>query len=131
MTDVRMPLREASEATGIPANTLRSRYKVGKLKGERDNSGRLFVWIDPLAVPSKNRVSHNAKQVRNDGEIEALKAHVETLKDRLVLAEARVTEWQKKAEAAQAESLDLWRRFTKQLMEREQPRSWWDRLLGR
>lgn len=103
MTEIRMALREASELLGIPANTLRSRYKVGKLKGERDNSGRLFVWIDPTFAGSKKPTSHNAKHPRNEGELEALKAHVETLKGQLAKAEDRAAEWQSKAEAAQAE----------------------------
>lgn len=79
MADVRMSLREASEATGIPSNTLRSRYKSGKLRGERDNSGRLFVWIDPTVQGSKSKTSNSSKQVRNEGELEALRGHVETL----------------------------------------------------
>ena len=103
MSEIRMPLREASELLGIPANTLRSRYKVGKLKGDRDNSGRLFVWIDPTSAGSKKPTSHNAKHLRNEGELEALKGHVETLKVQLDRAEARATEWQGKAEALQDE----------------------------
>lgn len=117
MTEIRMALREASELLGIPANTLRSRYKVGKLKGERDNSGRLFVWIDPTFAGSKKPISHNAKYPRNEGELEALKSHVETLKVQLDKAEARAAEWQAKAEAAQAE-----------LTQRN--RSWLSRMFG-
>lgn len=143
MADIRMSLQQASEATGIPANTLRSRYKVGKLKGERDNSGRLFVWVDPLAPPKK-RNSKNAKPVQEDGELEALRGHVETLKDQLAAAdlraatwqakaeaaataEIRAATWQAKAEAAQAEVLALWQRIA----EEQHPRSWWDRVRGR
>lgn len=131
MTVLRMSLADAAAALGVPVNTLRSRFKAGKIRGERDNQGKLWVWIDPAWQGSTSKASKPSKQVRNDGEIEALRSHVETLKDRLVQAEARATEWQQKAEAAQAESLDLWRRFTDKMMEREQPRSWLDRLLGR
>lgn len=126
MADVRMSLREASEATGIPANTLRSRYKAGKLRGERDNAGRLFVWIDPTAQSSKSKVSNSSKQVRNDGELEALKGHIVTLERQLAAADDRAVEWQAKAEAAQAELLEVWQRLAK-----EQPRSWWNRMLRR
>lgn len=131
MTDLRMSLREASEATGIPANTLRSRYKAGKLRGERDNAGRLFVWIDPAAQGSKSKASNSSKQVRSDGELEALKGHIETLQVQLAAADARAADWQTKAETAQAENADLWQRFTEHLMMREPPRSWWDRVRGR
>lgn len=126
MADVRMSLREASEATGIPSNTLRSRYKSGKLRGERDNSGRLFVWIDPTVQGSKSKTSNSSKQVRNEGELEALRGHVETLKGQLAKAEARADEWQAKAEAGQAEVLELWQRLAE-----DQRRSWWSRMLGR
>lgn len=127
MADIRMSLQQASEATGIPANTLRSRYKVGKLKGERDNSGRVFVWIDPLAVASKKRVSKNAKPVRSDGELDALKGHIVTLEGQLAAADARAADWQTKAEAAQAELLVLWKRIA----DEQRPRSWWSWVRGR
>ena len=127
MADVRMSLREASEATGIPANTLRSRYKAGKLRGERDNAGRLFVWIDPTAQSSKSKVSNSSKQVRNNGELEALKGHIVTLEGQLAAAETRAADWQAKAEAAQAEVLELWQRIAGE----QRPRTWWDRVLRR
>lgn len=103
MTEVRMPLAEAAEALGLPVNTLRSRFKAGKIRGERDNAGRLFVWIDASKPPSKKAASNSSKRLRNEGELESLKAHVETLKGQLAKAEDRAAEWQSKAEAAQAE----------------------------
>ena len=127
MTDLRMSLREASEATGIPANTLRSRYKAGKLRGERDNVGRVFVWIDPTAQGSKSKVSNSSNRVRNDGELEALKGHIVTLEGQLAAANARAADWQVKAEVAQAELLEVWQRIAGE----QQPRSWWDRVRGR
>lgn len=114
-----MSLADAAAALGIPVNTLRSRFKAGKVRGERDNAGRLWVWIEPEAQGSTSKASKPSKQVRNDGEIEALKDHVETLKGQLIQAEARVCEWQAKAEAAEARNLELLQR------------SWLDRLLGR
>lgn len=129
-----MPLAEAAATLGVPVNTLRSRFKAGKIRGERDNSGRLFVWINPASEGSKKTFSNNAKPVRNDGEIEALKGHIETLTGQLALAEARASEWQAKAEASQAETLRLWRAFTARInaAERSQrePRSLWSRIFG-
>lgn len=119
MTDVRMSLAEAAAAFGVPVNTLRSRFKAGKVRGERDNAGKLWVWIDPAAKLSKSKLSNSSKQVRNDGEIEALKGHVETLKSQLAQAEARADEWKAKAEAAESRNWEFLQR------------SWWDRLLGR
>lgn len=117
MTEVRMPLAEAAEALGLPVNTLRSRFKAGKIRGERDNAGRLFVWIDPSKQTSKKATSKNSKRLLNEGELEALKSHVETLKLQLDRAEARAADWQSKAEAAQAE-----------LAQRN--RSWLSRVFG-
>lgn len=117
MTEVRMPLAEAAEALGLPVNTLRSRFKAGKIRGERDNAGRLFVWIDASKPPSKKAASNSSKRLRNEGELEALKSHVETLKSQLDKAEARAVEWQGKAEALQAE-----------LAQRN--RSWLSRVFG-
>lgn len=48
-----MSLAEASALLGTPQNTIRSRFKAGKLRGERDNSGKIWVWIDPKSAPSK------------------------------------------------------------------------------
>lgn len=126
MTEVRMSLAEGAAALGLPVNTLRSRYKAGKIRGERDNAGRLFVWVDPSKQTSKKATSKNSKRLLNEGELEALKAHVETLKVQLDRAEARAMEWQGKAEAAQAEVLELWQKLAE-----DQPRSWWHRILGR
>lgn len=117
MTEVRMSLAEGAAALGLPVNTLRSRFKAGKIRGERDNAGRLFVWIDASKPPSKKSASKNSKHLRNEGELEALKSHVETLKCQLAKAEDRAAEWQAKAEAAQAE-----------LTQRN--RSWLSRMFG-
>jgi hypothetical protein len=85
-----MTLGEASNLLGIPTNTLRSRFKAGKIRGERDNSGRLWVWIDTSKKGSENPISKNAKPVRNAGEIEALKGQVSILQDQLGGANAEL-----------------------------------------
>lgn len=60
MPEVRMSLAEAGAALGLAPNSVRSRYKAGKLRGERDNSGRIWVWVDPSASKfSKNSIEPN------------------------------------------------------------------------
>lgn len=122
-----MSLAEGAKALGIPVNTLRSRFKAGKIRGERDNRDKLWVWIDPSKEVSKASASKPSKRVRDDGELEALKGHIETLQVQLSAADARAADWQAKAEAAQAEVLELWQRIAGE----RQPRSWWDRVRGR
>jgi len=122
-----MSLVEGAKALGIPVNTLRSRFKAGKIRGERDNRDKLWVWIDPSKEVSKVSASKPSKRVRSDGELEALKGHIETLQVQLTAADARAADWQAKAEAAQAEVLELWQRIAGE----QRPRTWWDRVLRR
>ena len=47
MAKVRMSLADAGALLGLAPNSVRSRFKAGKLRGERDNEGKLWVWLDP------------------------------------------------------------------------------------
>ena len=46
MAEERVSLTEAATLLGIAPNSVRSRFKAGKLRGERDNKQRIWVWID-------------------------------------------------------------------------------------
>ena len=87
MPEVRMSLAEASTVLGIAANSVRSRYKAGKIRGERDNEGRIWVWVDPNVTPSKppskTAVSKSSIEGSKLAQIEALQAHISTLKEQL------------------------------------------------
>lgn len=88
MEPVRMSLSDASAVLGIAINSVRSRWKSGKIRGERDNSGKVWVWITPpndvrQKVPSKHSVEPS-----NSGEVEALRAHIATLSEQLDRAQA-------------------------------------------
>ena len=52
MPEVRMSLAEAGAILRIAPNSVRSRWKAGKLRGDRDNEGRIWVWLDPAAAPA-------------------------------------------------------------------------------
>ena len=101
MPEVRMSLAEAGAVLGIAANSVRSRYKAGKLKGDRDNEGRIWVWLDPAnspsKKPSKNSTSKSSIEPSNQGQIEALTAHIETLKEQLASANAELAALRPKA----------------------------------
>lgn len=84
--EVRMSLAEAAVLTNTAPNTIRSRFKAGKIRGERDNSGKIWVWIDPHAESSKR---HNSKPSKlgsnpsNELPLEALKSQLERANDEL------------------------------------------------
>lgn len=100
MTDVRMSLADAAAELGVPVNTLRSRFKAGKIRGERDNTGKLWVWISPSNQPSKVRTSKLSKLVRNYGEIEALRGTITLLQQDLEIARAELAGLRPRASAA-------------------------------
>lgn len=86
MPEVRMSLAQAGTLLGIAPNSVRSRYKAGKIRGERDNEGRIWVWIDPQIATkghSKTPQSKPSIEGSNLAQIEALQAHISTLKEQL------------------------------------------------
>lgn len=80
MEPLRVSLAEAGRLLGVPTNTVRSRWKAGKLRGERDNSGRVFVWVIPS---SEQRVLKPSSQPSMEGEVSALRDHIDTLRSEL------------------------------------------------
>lgn len=100
MTELRMSLADASATLGVPVNTLRSRFKAGKIRGERDNTGKLWIWISPSNQPSKVRTSKPSKIVRNDSETEALKLTITQLQRDLEIALAELAGLRPRASAA-------------------------------
>lgn len=81
---VRMSLAEAGQCLGIPTNTVRSRWKAGKIRGEKDNLGKVFVWVDTSA---KEMQKLSYSQLSFEGEVVALQDHITTL--RMELAQVR------------------------------------------
>ena len=120
MTKVRMSLAEAGDRLGIAPNSVRSRWKAGKIEGSRDNAGKIWVCLDPEEIgeieaasnpskPSIEPVSKGSTEgVSNpstvpssnpsiepfegfeDGRVEAQAAHIETLTGQLERAEAEL-----------------------------------------
>ena len=101
MPEVRMSLSDASQLLGIAPNSVRSRYKSGKIRGDRDNEGRIWVWLDPDAAPSKlgskSKASNSSIEGSKTAELEALKDHVSTLKRQLDDANAQLADLRPKA----------------------------------
>jgi len=119
--EVRMSLADASAILKVAPNTIRSRFKAGKLKGERDNTGKIWVWIDPDIKASKVRISKPSMKVSNDASFEALmvqleKAQLELNDLRLKAARTDVLEAEKMLLLEQLAELksdrDAWRRLS-------------------
>lgn len=110
-----MTLAEAGEVLGIAPNSVRSRWKAGKIRGERDNEQKIWVWVDrqkaandqgskpPISKPSKDVSKPSIEpdfEGSKDKAISALEAHVQTLAEQLAVANAEVQRLRPKAEAA-------------------------------
>lgn len=119
--EVRMSLADAASLTGVATNTIRSRFKAGKIRGERDNAGKIWVWIDPDLKGSKSKSSKPSIEGSNDASIEVLREQLErSQKELLALREkaARVDilDAEKALLVSQIEDLksdrDAWRRLS-------------------
>jgi hypothetical protein len=98
-----MSLADAATALGIAPNSVRSRFKAGKIRGERDNLGKLWVWLDHAVEGSKSMTSNPSiegsnkpisnlrSKGSNTAQVDALEAHLRTLTDQLNLAQAEVS----------------------------------------
>lgn len=155
-----MSLADASALLGIASNSVRSRFKAGKIRGERDNQGKVWVWLDPdregsksnPSNPSKSPVSNPSKSAPSNPSIEPFEAHLRTLTEQLSLAQAELASLRLRASAAdrlEAEvaglkalrdevraDRDHWREIAEQALadRRQEPetrRSLWARLFGR
>lgn len=109
MAEVRMSLAEAAQALGIAPNSVRSRWKVGKIKGERDNANKVWVFVDEAEAandkaskskPSKPSIEPASKP-SNAFEISQLEAHLQTLKEQLAGATTELAELRPKVMEAE------------------------------
>lgn len=95
-----MSLEQAAKALGIAPNSVRSRWKRGKIKGERDNSDKIWVWVD---VPDNDNPPPSQGSIEKPSqgfEISALQDHLKTLKEQLAIATAELVELRPKAAEA-------------------------------
>lgn len=94
MSEVRMSLAQAGEVLGIRPNSVRSRWKNGKIRGERDNAGKVWVWLDPEKAANDKASKEPSSKASIEGferrEIKALEAHVKTLSEQLSGATAEL-----------------------------------------
>lgn len=91
-----MSLKEAGELLGLKPNSVRSRYKKGKLRGEADNMGKLWVWVDPTKAANDRGSKEPSSKVATEGfesnEIKALKDHLKATTEQLEKANAEIAD---------------------------------------
>lgn len=117
-------LEAAGKLFGITANAMRARAKKmpEKYRVERDNGGKIWLWIDPqklFSMKVQEKPSKGSKQNELKASIEALKEHTEaiaSLRERLAAETAR-------ANAAEADR-DRWQGMAERLADRPR-RIWW------
>lgn len=97
MEPVRMSLADAGKALGIAPNSVRSRWKSGKIRGERDNSGKVWVWVDPVSEPKRSKPS---AQPSTEGNAGMMRDVICTLREELVQIRAERNELAERASAA-------------------------------
>ena len=85
MTEARMSLAEAAKLLGIAPNSVRSRFKAGKIRGERDNEGKIWVWIDPSSIEPTSKPVRNlpSNPPPSTDEVVTLKVENATLRTKL------------------------------------------------
>lgn len=99
MTEKRMDLKEAAGLLGISAEAVRARAKAGKLRYEKDNAQKWWVFLDPEQVANdaqnleSNRTLNSGRNLTPkatdfEGEKAALLGHIQTLKDALAASNA-------------------------------------------
>ena len=117
-------LETAGKLFGITANAMRARAKKTpeKYRMERDNGGKIWLWIDPQTLSSVKAEEKPRKGSKSDelkASIEALREHTEavaSLRERLAAETAR-------ANAAEVDR-DRWQAMAEKLADRPR-RSWW------
>jgi len=116
-----MSLADAASLMGVATNTIRSRFKAGKIRGERDNAGKIWVWIAPDLKGSKSKLSNPSIEGSNTTALEALTSQLERVLEenselRLKATRAEILEAEKTLLIERIEELkadrDTWRRMS-------------------
>lgn len=126
----RFSLEAAGKIFGITTNAMRSRVKKNpeKYRMERDNGGKIWLWIDPENLPAPKTQKASLEGSKFDelkASINTLKVHTDTaeLREKLVSETARADAAERARDQAENDR-DKWREMAEKLAEKPR-RSWW------
>jgi hypothetical protein len=126
---------EAAERLGITAEAVRYRAMRGRWPRQRGNDGRARVQLPdapPSGVPTASAPRANPRS--DPAHLDALNAHIETLKNELSRCDAQLVTERERADRAIAELLALAQRLAsveeaRAALAEEQSRPLWRRVL--
>ena len=83
---IRLSVPQAAERLGITQDAVRKRIKRGYIGWEKDEDGRLYVWVDPTETAketSSETSRETSSETSQDVDDDVLLDYVETLKLRI------------------------------------------------
>ncbi len=127
----RFSLEAAGKLFGITANAMRARAKKSpeKYRMERDNGGKIWLWIDPEGILDPKAGKAKVEGSKSDvlkASIDALMERSEAvseLRERLSSETVRADAAERARDQAEADR-DRWQAMAERLAERPR-RSWW------
>ncbi len=78
----RLSVAQAARALGVTESGVRKRVSRGTLPHDRDDSGTVWVYVDPLQTVSGTHLDNHEDEVR-ETVLDALRDQVATLKDQV------------------------------------------------
>ena len=111
MAEQRVSLREAGELLEISPDTVRYRFRQGEIRGERDNQGKIWVFIDPDTLPGRKAASGRKSKDSQPGNEEPSNLEIqpgnsieiETMRDLLEAVSERLKDTQDRLKETQEE----------------------------
>jgi hypothetical protein len=86
----RMLVREASEVLGISTDGVRMRVSRGSMESEKDESGRVWVWLDPAHADTRDRNRGGGQHSGTIEEVESLRDQVGYLRGVIEVRDAEL-----------------------------------------
>jgi len=103
-----LPLAEAAARLGMTAEALRMRVRRGRVKGRKDEAGRVWVTLNEPEQPTGHRPdTDRADRDPADDAVSILKAQVVDLQKRLDTAEQAQSEMRRLILSSQSQAAEL------------------------
>ena len=109
--DRELPLAEAAIELGLTAEALRMRWRRGKVRGRRDDAGKVWIVLGPEQSTGRRPDANRSKPEQASELVEALKGQVADLQKRLDAAEQAQSEMRRLLLAGHQALADLTKRL--------------------